>query len=540
MKKKTIDENQKNEIITKYNNGYSIRKLEREYPYSFTFIQKLIHSHNWEKQINVNYPIKEHYNIIAVCKKTNKKFYDYSNESGIITTHIFDLYPEESKKSKYKRKSVEYSTGKFWYDQYFYFDYEIKKEEKKCFYCDWLTHDVNNTSGAYEKHLKLTHNKSVSDYLKDNPNDKKYFNNLEPENGVTCKICGKKYNHINYKHLKTHNISLHEYKLKYSTNTISKNLKLKQQKHYNNFLKNKPFTKQSSYEKEIINNLPNINFTISDRKILNGLEMDLYDPKNKIGIEVNGVFYHSEIGGKKDKNYHLNKSIQSLKRGINLIHIFEDEMVYKKDIVISKLKHIFNCSNAIKLHARKLIITELNNNVISDFLDKYHIQGSSKNSINIGTYYKEKLVAVMCFDNKRYFNKEKNHNNNTYELTRFVTHSDYIIRGIASKLLNYFIREYKPEKIISFADRRWTPDQHNNLYIKLGFELVKILKPDYSYVNGKISRKNRLHKFGFGKSSLKKRYPEIYDDNKTEWEMMQELGYDRIWDCGKFKYELKL
>ena len=38
--------------------------------------------------------------------------------------------------------------------------------------------------------------------------------------------------------------------------------------------------------------------------------------------------------------------------------------------------------------------------------------------------------------------------------------------------------------------------------------------------------------------SLKKKFPQIYDNNKTEWEMMQELGYDRIWDCGKFKYEM--
>jgi hypothetical protein len=29
-----------------------------------------------------------------------------------------------------------------------------------------------------------------------------------------------------------------------------------------------------------------------------------------------------------------------------------------------------------------------------------------------------------------------------------------------------------------------------------------------------------------------------YDATKTEFEIMNELGYERIWDCGSFKFEL--
>ena len=80
-------------------------------------------------------------------------------------------------------------------------------------------------------------------------------------------------------------------------------------------------------------------------------------------------------------------------------------------------------------------------------------------------------------------------------------------------------------------------DGDNNMYTKLGFKLTKTYAPDYKYYNPKVSRNKRLHKFGFGKSSLKKKYPEL-DFSKTERELMLELGYDRIWDCGLFKYEL--
>ena len=108
---------------------------------------------------------------------------------------------------------------------------------------------------------------------------------------------------------------------------------------------------------------------------------------------------------------------------------------------------------------------------------------------------------------------------------------------MASKFIKRFVAEYKPKTIISFADRRWTLNVDNNLYTKLGFKLVGVIKPDYKYFNSKIAKNKRLHKFGFGKTSLKKKYPNL-DFTKTEKQLTTELGFDRIWDCGLFKYEL--
>ena len=33
-------------------------------------------------------------------------------------------------------------------------------------------------------------------------------------------------------------------------------------------------------------------------------------------------------------------------------------------------------------------------------------------------------------------------------------------------------------------------------------------------------------------------YPEVYSDDKTEYEMMEELGIPRIYGCGLVKYAL--
>jgi hypothetical protein len=471
---------------------------------------------------------------VAICKITRKEFDDYKNVSGALTTHIKSLYNIKLD-SKYKRKKIELETGKFWYDSYFYFiDKEIK-EIKKCSYCDWETNDIDNLSGAYEKHLKNIHNLSLMKYLEEYPQDRDYFKKEIYTELIECKECGKLFKSITNTHIKKHNLTQLEYKIKHGTCIISPQTKEKLLINYNNFLKNAPFLKTSVIEDIVIDSIP-IKFEQSNRTVLDGKEIDLL--YNNIGLELNGCIYHTELFGKKDRNYHLNKTNNALKKGIKLYHIFEDETHDKPNIVINKLLHIFNIDNNKKrIHARKCEIKLTDEKLKNEFLEKTHIQGGDNSVVSLGAYFNGELISIMTFDNKRYMNKSKDHNKNIYELKRFSMKNDLIITGIASKLLKYFIVNYSPKKIITFADRRWTPST-DNLYEKLGFTLIKTLSPDYYYFNPKISRTKRFHKFGFGKANIKKRFPKVFNSKKTEWEMMQELGYDRIWDCGKFKYEL--
>ena len=52
-----------------------------------------------------------------------------------------------------------------------------------------------------------------------------------------------------------------------------------------------------------------------NRTILNGKEIDIYIPSLKLGIEYNGLYWHSEVNG-KDKNYHFNKLNNCNKQGV--------------------------------------------------------------------------------------------------------------------------------------------------------------------------------------------------------------------------------
>lgn len=219
------------------------------------------------------------------------------------------------------------------------------------------------------------------------------------------------------------------------------------------------------------------------------------------------------------------------KRHYKSIFIFKDEFFYKKHIIKNKLSHILNKNeNLHKVGGRKVIIREIEHNVSSDFLNEFHIQGGGQKTLSIGAFYNDKLIGVMSF-------KKLNNNKNNYDLTRFATDYNYVCQGVASKMLSYFIREYNPDSIISFADRRWTVDKNCNLYTKIGFKLVGKNEPDYKYHNEKVDKYKRFHKFGFRKQILHKKYG--LDLSLTETEMVKILGYDRIWDCGLFKYEWK-
>ena len=286
----------------------------------------------------------------------------------------------------------------------------------------------------------------------------------------------------------------------------------------------------SKCEREVANFINSLGFTciLNNRKLIQSSELDIYIPEKNIAIEYNGLYWHSESKCKGNPvTYHLEKTEKCQEEGIRLIHIFEDEWLEHKEIVKSKIKHILKKDNDLpKVYARKCIVKEIDKDTSREFLGKNHIQGFSPSTIYIGCFFNNELIGVMTFK------KERKVENN-WELNRCATDITKQCVGIGGKLFQFFVKNYNPEYIKSFADRRWTLDKDNNLYTKLGFELEKILKPDYHYVYGN----KRIHKFNFRKKNIIK----LFKDKKftldmTEKEMMSYLNIFRTWDCGLFKY----
>lgn len=264
----------------------------------------------------------------------------------------------------------------------------------------------------------------------------------------------------------------------------------------------------------------------SKRNIIKPYELDIYIPEINTAIEYNGLIWHSDKY-KTDKNYHLNKLNACKEKNIKLIQIFEDEYIKNKYVVLAKIKHILGkCDNLPKIPGRKCEIKEITNKISKEFLNKYHIQGFSPSTVYLGAYYNNELIAVMTF-------KQEKKGTNNWELTRFASNYNYICQGIGGKLFKYFIKKYNPVEIKSFADRRWTIDENNNIYLKLGFNFNSYTPPDYRYFktsDGIV----RQHKFNFRKQILHKKYG--LPLTMTEKEMVENLEYYKIYDCGLIKY----
>ena len=265
------------------------------------------------------------------------------------------------------------------------------------------------------------------------------------------------------------------------------------------------------------------------RKIIYPYEIDIFIPEKNIGIEYNGIRWHTDEF-KNNKNYHLMKTQLCKDKGVSLIHIFEDEFINNKEIVINKIKHILGINEKLnKIYGRKCSVKQITYKESSKFLDTYHIQGKVAATVYYGAYCNNKLIGVMTF-------KRINNNSNDWELTRFASDYNYICCGVGGKLFKHFIKEYSPNTVKSFADRRWTINENNNLYIQLGFEFDSYISPDYHYVINNIMK--RFHKFNFRKKNLLKLYGKKYclTKNMTESEMIKKIGANKIYDCGLIKY----
>ncbi len=259
-------------------------------------------------------------------------------------------------------------------------------------------------------------------------------------------------------------------------------------------------------------------YILNDRKLIAPYELDIYIPKAMIGIEYHGLYWHSFNTTETfdEKMRHYNKCNFAIDKNIRLIQIFEHHWTHKQDIVKSMLNNILGKSN--RIFARNTEIIKLDNIVYNVFMDDNHLYGSRVASVKYGLLYKGEIVACMSFN----INKDK------WEITRYACKKFNIVIGGVSKLLKYFVTHHG-SKLMTFADR-----SHSlaNAYIKNGFKIVGITKPNYFYIKGN----NVYSRQQFQKHKLHKKL-QLFDPALTESENMFNNGFRRIWDAGHYKLE---
>lgn len=278
----------------------------------------------------------------------------------------------------------------------------------------------------------------------------------------------------------------------------------------------------SRSEQEIfdyISNVCNINCVSRTKDLISPLEIDIYIPSLRIGIEFNGLWWHSELF--KDPSNHEHKQRMAREKGVQLLTIWEDDWRDRNSLIKRMINHKLGVSSEERVYARKTRIDpEVPLPEAKSFMADNHIQGYTGSTYRIGLRdYQGNLVALMLFKQ-----------NGSLRLERYAT-SCHVIGG-QSKILSYVDQNIDYTQMVTFADLMISD---GSLYEKTGWTLDSQLPPDYSY----LYKGSRNHKFSFRKDRFKKDPDLKYDPEMTERELAELNSIPRIWDAGKLRYTRK-
>jgi len=165
----------------------------------------------------------------------------------------------------------------------------------------------------------------------------------------------------------------------------------------------------------------------------------------------------------------------------------------------------------------------------NEFLDKNHLMGAYEASntmheICLSLVDKSNNI-VCCVVARKLFAKQNENNKSALEIVRFGTLINTNVVGGFSRLLKhlkFWAKEQGFDKIVTYSDCRYSWGQ---IYQTNGFELIKKTAVNYYYTNNI----NRFPKYKFrAKNGI------------SELEIIESLGLYKIYDAGKFVWELKL
>ena len=258
----------------------------------------------------------------------------------------------------------------------------------------------------------------------------------------------------------------------------------------------------------------------NDRTQISPKELDIWIPQCNLAIEYCGVYWHGEICGKKARGDHKLKYDQCRTKGIDLITVYEPEWINQKNAVknlilnrLKKFKKLYS--------ARMLAVIQMDSHKLIEFYTENHMQGPINGySLALVDDANNTVHAAATFGSNRF-------DNHGWELYRFASSGS--IPGAFSKLLSSFCKSHNPASVTSYVNHRFNA---GTVYHLCGFRYTGTTL-GYQYVDRHGQLHHRQH---FQKHKLIQQFDA--DPLLTEWQIMQDLGYDRIWDCGQSKYVL--
>lgn len=259
----------------------------------------------------------------------------------------------------------------------------------------------------------------------------------------------------------------------------------------------------SKEETELCNaihlDFPTLPIYRSNRQILHGKEIDIWMPSVKIGIEYDGLAFHSSDS--KDPSYHLYKTLECEKQGIRLIHIFSDEWETKKPLVLDLVRKTLGKYQVINIE--DCVVTPLGAKEGKYFIDNSDLLGDCIDSTNyLALKYINDIVAVISY------HKE----DNTIVIDRYSERRALKVKDGLKKL----IENFGDTNLETRIDRRLYTGED---FLNCGFIKFSATPPNFYYTldfQERVSPKNL----------------------KLTESQEKAQGILKIWDCGEIVLRL--
>lgn len=246
----------------------------------------------------------------------------------------------------------------------------------------------------------------------------------------------------------------------------------------------------------------------------NKYEIDIFIPSLDIGIEFNGIYWHSTI--KKDEYYHINKFNYFKKKCIHVLFIEETELINNIEYVKFKISYVLN------IIQRKLIFSyndisfriESNKNKdVNTFIEK-NDSNIYKYQYSISLLIKNKIVSTLLLENN---------NCSKIYIVGFINDITDIYYDSLYYILDY-LKEYLEILNISNISLLYSIRKDNiylNEFLNNDFNIIKYNEIGSSYI---LLNKQYIN---FKKADIEMK-------NKNNSNIYE------YFDCGRYLLELKI
>jgi len=245
---------------------------------------------------------------------------------------------------------------------------------------------------------------------------------------------------------------------------------------YGNKLKQKYKIKEKNkreyiFKENEINKFFNDIFRENDRRIIYPMEIDLVSDEYKLGIEYDGLMWHSSGISVYSKFNNPNKICKHLMKtdklesiGFQLFHIFENEWLDNKKQLIWK-SIISNKLNMNQTIIKTYKIEHISLVDAKQFLDINHLEGFISANVFLGCISNEELLSIISF---------KKIEENIYDITQICTKCNHVVLDGYKEIEDIFVNKYHPNILLGSSNRRW---DNGSIFEELNFDFIQNSKP---------------------------------------------------------------